>query len=299
MASPDLIKRLRTDAYGACLAVLPSTLSFALDRMSRRNADFISDLSEIRLRAGGVSSIVVRGENLPIDAKISKDEVSECFSRLTHGALHIHRDTLLRGYISASHGVRVGIVGSARYDQGRLVAIGEVTSLVFRLPFFDYEIGRKIKDATEDGRLHSLLIYSPPSGGKTTALRSLAWALCEQRYTRVVVIDERRELYEGLYEGTGVDILSGFSKAQGIEIATRVLSPEIILVDELSAAEADATRLCALCGVPIVATVHACRAEELYEKRGIAELLSAGVFDYTVGIVRSRGEYGTVVERAV
>ncbi len=297
MGERSAFSAMRDGALRLCLDAIPSVLSLKISALLEKQPDFSDLISEIRVRVGEISCAVVQGRSVAFSVTLGKDDISDCLGRITRGAMHIHRDTLLKGYMSLPYGVRVGIVGSARYDGGTLFAIGEVSALVFRLPFFDEGIGRLIRDEVMRAGLASALIYSPPACGKTTALRSLARAICEREFVRVVIVDERREVFPELYLDTGVDILSGFAKAEGIEMATRYLNPEIIMVDELGASEADAVRHTALCGVPVVATVHAGKREELPQKSGIGELLRIGVFDYTVGIVRVGGGFGIEVER--
>ncbi len=295
MSVKDAIRTMRNDALSLCLAVLPPVCRAAIERLNIGGGEI--GISEIRIRVGDASFIGLPSGSIPLGVSLDGRDVEGCLARLTHGAWHLHADTLLCGYIAAGCGVRVGIVGSARYAGGRLNAIGDVTALVFRLPFFDEKIGRAVRDAVMSDGLHSAVIYSSPCGGKTTALRSLALALCEVGYSRIAVVDERREFYPDVYRGCGVDILSGFERSCGIEIATRVLNPEIILTDELGVAEAQAVRHTALCGVPVVATAHADSKDTLYRKSGICELLSAGVFDYTVGIIRRGADFDIRVDK--
>lgn len=279
------------------LGAIPPALSQKITELLTSRGVSLSAISEIRARAGRLSSVMAGGVFTAVPTDLSREDIHGALEGMTRGAMHIHRETLLKGYISLPFGIRVGVVGSARYEMGKICAVGEASALVLRLPFFDAEIGRRIRDGVMGEGAASCLIYSPPGGGKTTALRSLAYALGEAGCVRAVVIDERRELSPEPYGSFGVDILSGFHKAEGVELATRYLNPELILLDELNSDEAQAVRRASLCGVPIAATAHAGEIDELYKRDGIAELLSLGVFKYLVGIVRKEGSFGIEVVR--
>ncbi|MBQ2737745.1 MAG: hypothetical protein IJF38_03585 [Clostridia bacterium] len=288
---------VRARAAELALGALPVALRQKITELLTARGMSISDLSEIRARAGRLSFVTAGAQSIAIPIELSGEDILLTLEGMTRGAMHIHRETLLKGYISLPYGIRVGVVGSARYEGGRICAVGDARALVFRLPFFDADIGRRIRESVMGDGPVSCLIYSPPGGGKTTALRSLAYALGEVGYMRAVAVDERRELFPEPYLGLGVDILSGFHKAEGVELATRYLNPELILIDELSSNEAEAVRQASLCGVPIVATAHAGNRDELYKKDGISGLLSLGVFYCTVGIVRQEGRFRIEVER--
>ena len=76
----------------------------------------------------------------------------------------------------------------------------------------------------------------PPSSGKTTFLRDIARSLSLGRFAsgrRVAIVDERGEL-GGFDLGPCADILRGYPKETGLEVALRTLSPEVIVCDELS-----------------------------------------------------------------
>ena len=279
---------LRKDALDGVLSVLPSELRRELLRLGGGRAVFSAGLSEIRARAGSVSVAVFSGVNLPIAVKLSKRDIEDTLTRIHKGALYMHKESLARGFITMENGVRVGIVGT--YYEG---LIGDATALIFRLPFFDFDIGARLRGLCEIGtRLRSMLVYSPPGVGKTTAIRSLALALAEDAKRRIVAIDERREFPACLCEGGTLDILYGYTKEMGIEVATRVLNPELIIVDELgNESEAKAVFHASMHGVPIVATAHAKDEAELMRRPSLEGIIKCRIFELAVGISRSGSEY--------
>ena len=95
-----------------------------------------------------------------------------------------------------------------------------------------------------------MLICSPPGVGKTTLLRDIAYQLSDKYGLRTVVCDPK---YELLPEKKPLlcDYICGKDKAAAIECATRCLSPQAIICDELGGeAEARAVLTAQSGGVP-------------------------------------------------
>ena len=94
-----------------------------------------------------------------------------------------------------------------------------------------------------------------------------------------------------------MDILKGYRKREGIEIASRTMSPEVVMLDEVGGEDAAALLGVVRCGVPIVATAHASSIDELYSKASLTPLLECGAFDVFVGISRTGSAYSLSVDR--
>ncbi len=262
---------------------LPRRIKSELDRLLASRGTNYNAISEIRLRTFGKSSVYVGGERIQLCTLLDVGELDESVALMCEGSLYSKRDGIKEGYISLANGVRVGICGRARYDEGRLVGISDVTSLVIRVPSITKAEIKPLFDAwssTERG----LLIYSPPGVGKTTALRSLVahiGALGEQ----AVVIDERCEFVSSDYLTSSVDILRGYRRDVGMEIALRTLSPDVIAVDEIGKlAEAEAMLESLNSGVKVIATAHASSIESLRERPNMRPFFENRVFDTFVGI---------------
>ncbi len=242
---------------------------------------------EIRLRRRGCSLLIFASTSVTLK-RVGGETVDAVFSALCRGAPYAYRDGILRGYIPLLCGVRVGVAGRAHYDGGRLVGVSEVESLVFRIPSGRCDFAREITDICRRASAGSL-IFSPPLGGKTTALRAVAAGLSETR--RVAIVDEREEIYTEELLGRNVDLLSGYRRAVGIGIATRCLAPEVIITDEISAEDADEVLAALNSGVPIVATAHAGSVRELLSRGDILRLWESGAFSTLVGIYRDGSRY--------
>ena len=85
-----------------------------------------------------------------------------------------------------------------------------------------------------------------------------------------------------------LDILSGYPKREGIEIAVRTLSAQLIICDELGSKEARAVLSAALCGVPLIASAHAANLRQLLARPEMRLLHGVQAFGCYVGLMRAR-----------
>ena len=244
-------------------------------------------LSEIRIIAGGRCSLIHNREQLALCYSPSEAEVDRILNNVCSGGVYAFRDTVKHGFIPMGDGVRIGVSGTATYDEGRLVGVSRVRSLIFRFPLYHCDFADKLIRIYQRGIGRGMLIYSPPALGKTTALRALAGIISKEK--RLCIIDEREELDADRLPYASV--LSGYEKALGIEIALRTHSPEIIMVDELGAHEAEALSDVLGAGIPIIATAHGGGIDDLLSRSATASLIRAGFFDVFVGISYKGGKY--------
>lgn len=269
------------------LSVFPRGLTFEIDTIIRSRKGGEAGLDEVRLIADGRSSLVYQRENLYLSYKISAAEMEALLSAICSGGTYAYRDSIKQGFLPLDGGIRVGISGTARYDGGELVGISHPRSMVFRLPLSRCDFEERLFRIFGNGAKEGTLIYSPPGVGKTTALRALAGKISKEK--RLCIIDERGE-----FGGTDLPyacILSGYEKALGIEIALRTHSPEVIMVDELGAADTAALSAVILGGIPVIATAHGASVRELLDKPGTGALIRLGAFKNFIGIKKTKNGY--------
>ena len=206
--------------------------------------------------------------------------------------------TLVEGFVTAPNGNRVGIAATAVEKDGTVTAIRDVQSLNIRIAREERGCARGVLNTLFVGRLPSIIVAAPPGGGKTTVLRDLARALSGGfggRYRKVSIVDERGE-FGGFSPGVNTDVLTGFGKKKGIEIAVRTLSPELIVCDEIADdAEVDAIKAGFSSGVAFAVSVHIRDAEDLVHKSIIKKLYLTGEFDYVV-LLEEYGDAFSVVD---
>lgn len=286
------VKMIEKPRAEFALATLPTVIAEEIYRLATSRREGLFGIREIRIRRGGACSIRFGKEDIRLFSTVSTEEMELTVDRLTRGALYAHRDSIAEGFISLPRGIRVGICGTAAYDGGGLVGISNMTSLLFRIPAGECDFADELYNIFSSKNYSGMLIYSPPGVGKTTAIRSLAGKLGSGKAAKkVVVIDERCELDEFDYIGCEVDILKGYKKPIGIEIATRTMSPDVIMIDEIGVSDSEAILGTLRCGIPIVATAHAGSRDELLSKTSLRQLYECSVFDVAVGIYYINGEY--------
>ena len=276
----------------SCLSFLPQRVRGEISKLMSARALPENSISELHLRAGeAASSFYVGQKRFLLTSKVSEGELAACAELLCEGSIYSHLDTIKEGYIATRGGVRVGICSRVRYAKGNPAPIGEISSLTFRIPTEDIKYNESLLSLFEKTK-RGMLIFSPVRYGKTTALRALASMLSYGRGAlEVAVIDERGEFSSIDTRSRSIDVLTGEKKGRGVEIALRTLSPDVIIIDELSGREECFSILDFMRGgTRVIASAHAKEANDLRTREGVGMLISRGVFDTLVGIEIVNGE---------
>ena len=262
---------------------------------------------ELRLRVRMPLTVLTDEGELAVapaerEALVASEDIERMVAGVTEFSRYASVETLRQGFLTVRGGFRLGVCGTAVLRDGAVCNIKDFSSLALRIVRERVGIGAAVVPQLFDaeGRFRSTLILSPPGGGKTTLLRDLIRCLSlggeERRALRVAVVDERGELavsYQGSPQtelGSHTDVLDGCPKALGMAMVLRAMSPQVIAVDEITAAE-DVTAACAAanCGVGLLATIHAADAGELTRKPLWRELLASEVFSCAVIIEGAGG----------
>ena len=283
---------LRTNALPP---VIEAALPYRLSEEIRRTG-YGSRIEEIRLRRSRRCSLVVSGQNVMLSTVLSPAEVQAVLEGICQGSLYAFSDTINQGYIVLRDGVRVGVCGRAGVEGERVIGVYDISSLSIRIPHKSRPVGDEVCRVLEGfDRVNGVLVYAPPGVGKTTLLRGVAarlasgeWGDSKHQPLRTVVIDTRGELgFDSDRENLCLDVLSGYPRRQGIEIATRCLNAEVIVCDEIGDYD-EAMSLVAShnCGVPLVASAHAASVRQLLSRTGLRLLHEARIFGAYAGISR-------------
>ena len=232
--------------------------------------------------------------------KVTKSDIELIFKAACQYSLYSFTNEICQGFITINGGHRVGLCGTAVVKDGSIVNIKDISGLNIRIARQIIGAAQNIYTQTFSKGITSLLIVGVPSSGKTTILRDLCRIL-GNRY-KIAVIDERNELsasVNGIAQndiGINSDVFNGYPKAQGITIAIRVMSPRIIVCDEIgNMDDVKALSGAVHSGVSIIATAHAGSISEALKRKGISDLINMGAFK-TIIQLGSKEKLGQLID---
>lgn len=265
-----------------------------------------AETEEIRFRRNRPVIFLENGQELVTPYRFDEKQMDDLVDQLTEGSLSSYFDTIRQGFITIKGGHRVGLSGTAVYEDNRLTYLKDISSVNLR-------VAKEVIGAADElfqvvGHLDPLpgiLMISPPGHGKTTLLRDFLRQLSEKRPgIRISLIDERGEI-AATHHGTAqnnlggrCDILNGYQKSDGIPMAIRSLSPNVIAVDEIGNREDESSLLTAYhAGISVVATIHG--DENGTFKQTIQKLMEEQVFSYLVYLRRTDTFHRTITIQKV
>lgn len=270
--------------YLSAVELLPRYMKDKLYRLAKED---MMTAEEIRLRACSGVSVLADGREIRVDGgRISSSELADIVAAGANSSLHTAAANIREGFVTADGGHRIGICGTAAVKNGEICGVNNYSSLALR-------IAKEIKTAAEgvpelierDGRIGSLLILSPPGGGKTTMLRDLIRRLSEKG-VRVGLADERGEIAAvkngapTMDVGPCTDVMDMAPRSDAVMFLLRAMNPQVVAMDEISSArEAEAARAVSGCGAAVVATAHG-NAGDVKDGSRYHRLIAEGVFEY-------------------
>lgn len=217
---------------------------------------------------------------------ISKEDFDLLCDRLCNNSYHTNMQTLVEGFVTVKNGSRVGVASTAVFKDDAIHSVRDITSLNIRISHSYKDCSKKIIDAVCKSELPSIIVAGKPNSGKTTFLRDYVRLISNgylNEYIKVSVIDERKEIASFFDVGINTDVLSGFEKSKGIEIAVRTLSPDLIVCDEIgNTDELISVKKGFLNGVKFAVSVHLGNEDEIFRNSIINPLISTGQFDYLI-----------------
>lgn len=267
----------------------PSNIYNLLKSTAIQNSKIEQELQEIRIRVNKPIILKLRKLEVVIEYEISQTEILQIVEKLCNNSIYAYKNQMCEGFITIKGGHRVGLTGSAVMDNGKIINIKYITSLNFRVARevenCSYSILNQVVDVKND-TINNTLIVSPPGKGKTTMLRDLIKNISNGipkinfRGRNCGVVDERGEIaamYQGIPQnnvGIRTDIIENISKAKGMKMLIRSMSPEVIACDEIGSKEdIQAIKEAMLSGVKGIFTMHGRNLNDIKANTYINELV--------------------------
>lgn len=249
------------------LEFLPNRMRAALRHLN------LHKLYEIRLRAGKPVAINYGGRYRYLGECGVTDKVSAALTAtlaeigdivFSAGKFSVYsvEEQIRRGFLTAECGERIGLAGQYVFEKGKPLAMRDFTSLCIRVPHEIEGCGDEIYESCLKDKLRSILVMSPPGIGKTTILRDLGRSLSRETGKNILVCDERGEISAG-DTGATSDVLLFADKATAFEAGIRAMRPDVMITDELSAADCAAVERAIYGGVKVIASAHFAEMEEV------------------------------------
>jgi len=262
---------------------------------------------ELRIKVGKPILVYSKyGESI-INYIPTKEDMKSVMQKISNYSLYAYEEDIRQGFITIKGGHRIGIAGECVMEKGEVKTIRNISSVNIRICREIIGCSDKVmKYITSNHRIYNTIIISPPKCGKTTILRDISrnisngissLGVCGKK---VVVVDERSEIgacHFGIPQsdlGIRTDVLDNCLKREGLIMAIRSLSPEVLICDEIATkGDIEALMMAFNSGVNIITTIHGFTIEDLYKRKVFCDLLDNHILERVI-ILSSRNGVGTI-----
>jgi len=227
--------------------------------------------------------------------------------KISNYSLYAYEEDIRQGFITIKGGHRIGIAGECVMEKGEVKTIRNISSVNIRICREIIGCSDKVmKYIVSGSRVYNTIIISPPKCGKTTMLRDIARNISNGISSlgingrKIVVIDERSEIgacHFGIPQsdlGIRTDVLDNCLKREGLIMAIRSLSPEVLICDEIGTkGDIEALMMAFNSGVNIITTIHGFTVEDLYKRKVFCDLLDNEILERAI-VLSNKNGVGTI-----
>ena len=256
-------------------------------------------LEEIRIRAGQPVELRFAGKSLFLQERMGEDDLEEMLVYISKYSIYACEEELRQGFVTISGGHRVGFAGQIRLEQQRVCTLANIRFLNIRVARQQTGCaGSMISWLYQGEEVQNTLLISLPGVGKTTFLRDCIRLISNgyqgRKGKKVCIVDERSEIAacnRGIPQndvGIRTDVLDCCPKVQGMGMAVRSLSPEVLAVEEIgSVQDAQAMEQVMLSGCRILGTLHGDCIFQAVKKQGIRRMYEQRLFERYILLKRN------------
>lgn len=284
------------------LEILPSNIKVIVE-----NLKSIENIQEIRLKVNKPLMVQAGKEEIITSHIVSNQDLKLILQHISNYSIYAYEEEIKQGYITIKGGHRVGLCGSCVIENNKIKTIKSIGSLNIRVCKEITGCSNKLMPfILHEGNVMNTIIISPPRCGKTTFLRDIAKNLSDGINSasingkKVCIIDERSEIsgcFNGVPQmnvGLRTDVFDNCPKADGIMMAIRSMSPEVIICDEIGTYRDMESILMALnSGVNLITSIHGFEVDDLYNRVVFKDIIDNHVFHRAV-VLSARNGVGTV-----
>ncbi|MBU3189148.1 stage III sporulation protein AA [Clostridium bowmanii] len=282
--------------------ILPKTIRSKLEQI-----DNIHELEELRIKVNKPIFIHIGSKEKIWDYIATTEDIKYIMQRISNYSIYAFEDEIRQGYITIKGGHRVGLCGICVIENNSIKTIKDISSINIRACKEIIGCADKvIPYITYNNSVHNTIIISPPKCGKTTLLRDITRQLSKGDENKnfhgknVSIIDERSEIagsFKGIPQmevGIRTDVLDNCPKSEGIMMAIRSMSPEVIVCDEIGTQKDMESILMALnSGISLITTIHGFGIEDLYKRLVFKDLVENYVFSRAI-VLSNKSGIGTI-----
>lgn len=272
----------------------------------------VNIIEEIRIRINLPIIVKLTEKEKIIDYKVSTEDINYIFQKICENSIYAYQNQIANGFVTIKGGNRVGIVGTAVVQNGKVTNLNYVSGLNFRIAQEIIGCSNKIMPNIIRGEtIYNTLIIAMPGMGKTTLLRDIIRNLSNGftdgntkiKGQNISVIDERGEIsatYRGGSQndlGIRTDVLNDIPKAIGMKMAIRSMAPQIIAADEIgSVDDVNAIQYAICCGIKGIFTAHGNSVEDVKKNTELKSLIDNKIFEKFIIIKKEDGRRKIIVE---
>ncbi|MGH4050448.1 MAG: stage III sporulation protein AA [Clostridium sp.] len=282
--------------------ILPKNIREKLEQVNN-----LQKLEEIRIKVNKPLFIHIGSKEEIWDYIATPEDIKYIMQRISNYSIYAFEEEIRQGYITIKGGHRVGLCGICVIENNNIKTIKDISSINIRACKEIIGCADKVMPyITHDNSMHNTIIISPPKCGKTTLLRDISRQISDGDKNKnfngknVSIIDERSEIagsFKGIPQmevGVRTDVLDNCPKSQGIMMAIRSMSPDVIVCDEIGTQRDMESILMALnSGISLVTTIHGFGIEDLYKRLVFKDIVENFVFSRAIVLSNKKG-IGTI-----